>query len=60
MYSGTIIKPYWGFEVGERIYVKELDYTFKWCANIYRTKEKSSFVVTVWDIDMLKECVNFD
>lgn len=60
MYSGTIIKPYWGFEVGERIYVKELDYTFKWYANIYRTKEKSSFVVTVWDIDMLKECVNFD
>ena len=48
MYSGTVIKPYWGFEVGERIYVKELDYIFKWCANLYRTKEESSFIVTVY------------
>lgn len=23
MYSGTVIKPYWGFEVGDRIYLRE-------------------------------------
>lgn len=28
--------------------------------NLYRTNELSSFVVTVWDIDMLKECVKLD
>lgn len=59
MYSGTVIKPYWGFGVGEKIYIKESDLTFKWCANLYRTKELSSFVVTVWDIDMFRECVRF-
>lgn len=60
MYSGTVIKPYWGFKVGEKIYIEESDLTFRWCANIYRTNELSSFVVTVWDIDMLKECVKLD
>ena len=60
MYSGTVIKPYWGFKVGEKIYIKELDLAFRWCANLYRTKELSSFVVTVWDIDMLRECVKLD
>ena len=61
MYSGTVIKPYWGFEVGERIYIKESEIMFdRWCANIYRTRELSSFVVTVWDIDMFRECVKLD
>ena len=40
--------------------IKESDLTFRWCANLYRTNELSSFVVTVWDIDMLKECVKLD
>lgn len=48
MYSGTVIKPYWDFEVGERIYVKELDYTNKWCANIYRTKESFQRRINIW------------
>lgn len=30
------------------------------CANLYRTNKLSSFVVTVWDIDILKECVKLD
>lgn len=60
MYSGTVIKPYWGFKVGEKIYIKESDLTFRLCADLYRTNELSSFVVTVWDIDMLKECVKLD
>ena len=61
MYSGTVIKPYWGFEVGECIYLKVSEIMFDiWCANIYRTRELSSFVVTVWDIDMFRECVKLD
>lgn len=61
MYSGTVIKPYWGFKVGECIYLKESEIMFnRWCANLYRTRELSSFVVTVWDIDMFRECVKLD
>lgn len=60
MYSGTVIKSYWGFEIGENIYIKESDFMSRWCANLYRTKELDSFVLTVWDIDMLRKCVKFD
>ena len=47
MYSGIVVKPYWGFKVGDRIY-------------LYRSKDLSSFVVTVWDIDEFRECVKLD
>lgn len=60
MRKGTVIKPYWGFEVGETIYVAESNLTFKPCINIYRTEDLSSFVVTIWDIDMMEEYVKFD
>lgn len=60
MYKGTVIKPYWGFKVGDRIYITESDLTFKPCINIYRTENLSSFIVTTWDMDMLKECVKLD
>lgn len=61
MYSGIVIKPYWGFKVGDKIYIKKSNIMFsKWCADIYRTKELSSFVVTVFDIDILKECVKLN
>ena len=60
MRKGTVVKPYWGFEVGETIYISEPGLTFKSCINIYRTKNLSSFVVTTWDMDMLNECVKFD
>ena len=62
MKKGTVIKPYWGFKIGETIYIyiAESDLTFKPCINIYRTEDLSSFVVTTWDMDMLKECVKLD
>ena len=61
MYSGTVVKPYWGFEIGDRIYLKKTNITFdKWSADLYRTKDLSSFVVTVWDIDEFRECVKLD
>ena len=60
MKKGTVIKPYWGFEVGETIYIAKSNLTFKQCINIYRTKDLLSFVVTTWDMDMLKECVKLD
>ena len=60
MKKGTVVKPYWGFEVGETIYVVESNLTFKSCINIYRTEDLFSFVVTTWDMDMMKECVKFD
>jgi len=60
MRKGTVIKPYWGFEVGETIYVAESNLTFKPCINIYRTEDLSSVVVTIWDIDTMEECVKFD
>ena len=60
MYSATVIKPYWGFKIKEKIYIKESNLTFKWCVDLYRTKELNSFVVTTWDTDMLRECVKFD
>lgn len=60
MYSGTVIKPYWGFEVGEKIYIRETNLTFKRSANIYKTEDLSSFAVTTWDFETLYECVKFD
>lgn len=60
MHSGTVIKPYWGFKVGDKIYLKETNITFKWSSDLYRTTESSSFVVTVWDIDEFRECVKLD
>lgn len=61
IYSGIVIKPYWGFEVGDKIYIKKSNIMFsEWCADIYRTEELSSFVVTVFDIDTLKECVKLN
>lgn len=60
MYSGTVIKLYWGFKIEEKIYIKEPNLTFKWCVDLYRTKELNSFVVTTWDANMLRECVKFD
>jgi len=57
MYSGTVIKPYWGFEVGDRIYLREKNITFKWSVDLYKTEDLSSFVVTVWDINEFRECV---
>ena len=61
-YSGTVIKPYWGFEIGEKIYIKESHLTFEWCANIYRSENMrmDSFVVTTWDKEMLNECVRIE
>ena len=29
MYSATVIKPYWGFKIKEKIYIKESNLTFK-------------------------------
>ena len=60
MRKGTVIKPYWGFEVGETIYIMETNLTFKPSINIYKTEELSSFVVTTWDMEMLNECVKFE
>lgn len=60
MYSGIVIKPYWGFKVGDRIYLRETNITFKWSADLYRSDDLSSFVVTVWDIDEFRECVKLD
>lgn len=60
MYSGTVIKPYWGLKIGEKIYINETKLTTKRCADIYRTKELSSFVVTTWDLETLQECVILD
>lgn len=60
MYSGIVVKPYWGFKVGDRIYLRETNITFKWSADLYRSEDVSSFVVTVWDIDEFKECVKLD
>lgn len=59
-YGGTVIKPYHGFEAGNRIYLQESDSFDKWSANLYRTKNEDSFVVTVWDIDQFRECVKLD
>lgn len=60
MRKGIVIKPYWGFEVGETIYIMETNLTFKPSINIYRTEDLSSFVVTTWDMEMLNECVKFE
>lgn len=61
MYSGTVMKPYWGFKVGDKIYFRESNIIFdKWSANLYRAKELSAFAVTVWDIDEFKDCVKLD
>lgn len=60
MYSGIVVKPYWGFKVGDRIYLRETNITFKWSADLYKSKDLSSFVVTVWDIDEFRKCVNLD
>lgn len=60
MYSGTVVKPYCGFKVGDKIYLRETNITFKWSADLYRTEGLSSFVVTVWDINEFRECVKID
>lgn len=60
MKKGIVIKPYWGFEIGDTIYIKETDLTFKQGANIYREDDLSSFVVTTWDMEILNECVKFE
>lgn len=60
MKKGIVIKPYWGFEVGDAIYIRETNLTFKPSVDIYRTKNLSSFVVTIWDVEMLNECVKFE
>lgn len=60
MKKGTVIKPYWGFEIGDTIYIRESNLTFKPCIDVYRTEELSSFVTTTWDMEMLNECVKFE
>lgn len=60
MRKGTVIKSYWGFEIGEIIYVRESNLTDRPCIDIYKTEDLSSFVVTTWDIEMLEECVKFE
>ena len=60
MKKGKVIKPYWGFEIGETIYITETNLTFKSSINIYRTEDLSSFVVTTWDMEILNECVKFE
>lgn len=60
MKKGIVIKPYWGFEIGDTIYINETDLTFKQSVNIYKENELSSFVVTTWDMEMLNECVKFE
>lgn len=60
MKKGIVIKPYCGFEVGDTIYIKETNLTFKPSVNIYKTENLSSFVVTIWDVEMLNECVKFE
>lgn len=58
--KGTVISPYWGFAVGEKIYVRESNLTLKPCVHLYKTEELSSFVTTTWDMEMLNECVRFE
>lgn len=60
MKKGIVIKPYWGFEIGDTIYIKETDLTFKQSVNIYKENDLSSFIVTTWDMEMLNECVKFE
>lgn len=60
MKKGIVIKPYWGFEIGDTIYINETDLTFKQSVNIYKENDLSSFVVTTWDMEMLNECVKFE
>lgn len=60
MKKGIVIKPYWGFEIGDTIYMNETDLTFKQSVNIYKENDLSSFVVTTWDMEMLNECVKFE
>lgn len=61
MYSGIVVKPYWGFKVGEKIYISETNLTFtKKCVNIYKTEDLSSFVATTWDFETLQERVKFN
>lgn len=60
MHGGIVIKPYWSFKVGDRVYLKETSITSEWSVNLYKTKELSSFVVTVWDIDEFRECVKLN
>lgn len=59
MRKGTVIKPFWGFEVGETMYIK-LTSLLKQSVDIYKTENASSFVVTIWDIEMLNRCVKFE
>lgn len=60
MKKGIVIKHYWGFEIGDTIYINETDLTFKQGVNIYKGNDLSSFVVTTWDMEMLNECVKFE
>lgn len=60
MKKGRMIKPYWGFEVGETIYIRESNLTFNPCVDVYKTEDLSSFAVTTWDMEMLNECVKFE
>lgn len=60
MKKGIVIKPYWGFEIGDTIYMNETDLTFKQSVNIYKENDLSSFIVTTWDMEMLNECVKFE
>ena len=60
MKKGIVIKPYWGFEIGDTIYINETDFTFKQSVNIYKENDLSSFVVTTWDMEMINECVKFE
>ena len=61
-YSGTVIKPYWGIEVGEKVYIKESHLTSEWGVDVYKSEDMhmDSFVVTTWDKEMLHECVKLD
>ena len=47
-------------EIGETIYIRESNLTFKPCIDVYRTEDLSSFVVTTWDMEMLNECIKFE
>lgn len=68
MRKGIIKQPYWGFKVGDPIYIKESSFiyikesrlTSKPCVNVYRTEDLSSFVIATWDMEMLEECVQFN
>lgn len=60
MKKGIVIKPYCGFGIGDTIYIKETNLTFKQSVDLYKENNISSFVITTWDMETLNECVRFE